>query len=232
MIPITPEIIGPGIEEEYADALAAIAGLREALGPRTLTNDTPEGRVSLEILWLEQEISRQRLPIPVDRSYAGTVYYLTGSGELNHIPNPRVPETEQALTRLYIVLQGIGLLKARHVPVVKSTIDDLTADARLHWNELTTAERAIVEDLEAQSNLLGDGGWPAYRRPGQRFGSSDTPNLDALIERYFYRIRDVETSLFDGWRPIAARKPPLPAPVPGLAPQAPPLPDNLKSQIP
>ena len=48
MIEITPAIMGPGIEEEYADALAAIADLRRALGDRQPTNDTPDGRVLLE----------------------------------------------------------------------------------------------------------------------------------------------------------------------------------------
>ena len=42
----------PGIEEEYGDALAAIADLRRALGERPLTNDTPDGRVLLEVAWV------------------------------------------------------------------------------------------------------------------------------------------------------------------------------------
>ncbi len=44
MIEITPGIIASGIEEEYADALAALADMRAALGPVTLTNSTAEGQ--------------------------------------------------------------------------------------------------------------------------------------------------------------------------------------------
>jgi hypothetical protein len=71
MIPSTPAIMGPGIEEEYADALVAIDDMRTALGSQRLTNDTPEGRVLLNIQWVEQEIRAQRLPIPVDDSFVG-----------------------------------------------------------------------------------------------------------------------------------------------------------------
>ena len=105
MIEITPTIMGPGIEEEYAHALAAIAGLRLALGARPLTNDTPDGRVLLEVAWVEQEIKRQRLPIPVDASYAGTIYYLVGSNELLSLPGgvPDAAGIKDALGRLYRV---------------------------------------------------------------------------------------------------------------------------------
>lgn len=53
MIEITPEIIGPGIEEEYADAREAIDDLRVALGPQPLTNHTSEGRVLLNVMWIK-----------------------------------------------------------------------------------------------------------------------------------------------------------------------------------
>lgn len=48
--------------------MVAIADLRGALGERPLTNDTPNGRVLLEVVWIEQEIKRQRLPIPAIRA--------------------------------------------------------------------------------------------------------------------------------------------------------------------
>ena len=43
MIAITPEIIGPGIEEEYADAMERIEVLLRILEPFPCSNDTPEG---------------------------------------------------------------------------------------------------------------------------------------------------------------------------------------------
>ncbi|MCF3948244.1 hypothetical protein [Acidiphilium iwatense] len=43
MIPITPEILGPGIEEEYADAMERIDFLSEAFKDYPASNDTPHG---------------------------------------------------------------------------------------------------------------------------------------------------------------------------------------------
>ena len=40
MIPITPEIMGPGIEEEYADAMARIDFLLDAFKNHPASNDT------------------------------------------------------------------------------------------------------------------------------------------------------------------------------------------------
>lgn len=233
MIEITPAIMGPGIEEEYADALAAIADLRRALGNRPLTNDTPDGRVLLEVAWVEQEIRRQRLPIPVDRSYAGTIYYLAGSNELLHVPGIPDPNgIESALDRLYPVLQGYGLIKQRHVPVLIAMIDDLYADAYKVWDRLGSDEQEVVEDMKAQAGILRRGEWPAYRRPQDRFFRYEAPNLNALVENFGNRTGGIAASLFEGWRPYPARKPPLAAPVSGLPIKAPPLPAELAGRLP
>ena len=53
MIEITPGMIGPGSEEEYGDALIAIADSPCALSRRLLTNDAPDERVLLEAHWIE-----------------------------------------------------------------------------------------------------------------------------------------------------------------------------------
>ena len=227
MIEITPAIMGPGIEEEYADALAAITDLRRALGERRLTNDTPDGRLLLEVAWVEQEIRRQRLSIPVARSYAGTIYYLVGSGELD-----RIPGLKGALGRLYVVLQGIGLVKPRHVPVLVSMIDDIYADARRVWEQLTHSEQATMDDIQVQADTLRKGEWPAYRQPQDQFPIFDTPNLDRLVNNFSNRGRRISSSVYDGWRPYPAQKPPLAAPVPGLVPEAAPLPHGLAGRLP
>jgi hypothetical protein len=234
MIEITPAIMGPGIEEEYADALAAIADLRRALGPRPLTNDTPDGRVLLEMAWIEQEIGRQQLPIPVDASYAGTIYYLTGSNELLSLPGG-VPDTagvKDALGRLYRVLQGIGLIKQRHVPVLIAMIDDLCTDADKVRDQLDPEEREVIDDIRAQGEILKHGEWPPYRRPQDRFFRYEAPNLNSLGLNYGNRAAGIAASLFDGWRPYPAKKPPLAAPVPGLPNKAPPLPAELEGRLP
>lgn len=227
LVEITPAILGPGIEEEYADALAAIGELRAALGARPLTNSTPDGRLLLEIAWLEQEIGRRRLPIPVDASYAGTVYYLVGSGELD-----RVPGVRPALSRLWIVLQGYGLIKPRHMPVLIDAIETLCDDIRPLRPGVPNDEQAIVQAIASWADMLRRGERPTYRPPQDRFNGLDLPVLAAEFPELSNRLRGINTALFDGWRPYRARKGPLPAPVPGLPPEAPPLPPELEGRLP
>lgn len=233
MIEITPAIMGPGIEEEYADALAATADLRRALGPRPLTNDTPDGCVLLEMAWVEQEIRRGRLPIPVDRG-AGTIYYLVGSNELLSLPGgvPDPAGVKDALGRLYLVLQGEGLIKQRHVPVLIAMIDDLCTDADKIRDQLDPEEREVIDDIRTQGEILKRGEWPPYRPPQDRFFRYEAPNLDALGLNYGNRAAGIAASLFEGWRPYPAKKPPLAAPMPGLPNKAPSLPAELEAGFP
>ena len=222
MIPITPDIIGPGIEEEYADALLAIGYIRAALGPCPMTNSRPDGRLLLNLNWIEQEINAQRLPIPVDRSFVGTVFYLVGSGELDSLPDLR-GDLEHPLARLSLVLNGTGLMKLRHLPVLVAMLDDLLEDARRCPSTLSDAARATLADLEAcRADLQRGGEWPKRRQPKDY--PRATPDLRTCIDNLSNRLFMVNAPLFDGWRPNPAKKPPLPAPVPGLPLKAPPLP--------
>ena len=227
MIEITPEIIGPGIEEEYADALEAIDDLRIALGPQPLTNHTPEGRVLLNVMWVEQEVRARRLPIPVDESFVATIYYLVGSNELGHVPG-----FEEALGRLWLVLKGYGLMKSRHVPVLVSMMDDFLADAA-PGRPLDAEATALLADIRHEADDLRRGGpWPKSRPPAEQFSVLATASLKAGVENCSNRLRAIELPLFEAWRPRPARKPPLSAPVAGLQAQAPRLPSELEGRLP
>ena len=229
MIPITPDIIGPGIEEEYADSLEAIAEIRQALKSRPLTNSTPDGRLLLNLRWIEQEIKARRLPVPVDRSFVGTVFYLVGSHELDGLPDLQGDVTGP-LERLSLVLEGVGLMKARHLPVLIALMDDLLTDAQRCPPSLPDADRGTLADIAACRDDLKLGGWPKRRRPQDY--PRNSPGLSACIENSGNRLRMINGPLFEGWRPNPARKPPLPAPVPGLPLHAPPLPKELEGRLP
>jgi hypothetical protein len=73
---MTPDIIGPGIEEEYADAMERIVFLLDAFKAYPASNDTAHGRVVYQLLWLKQELGAERLSVPVHRSWIGTVCYV------------------------------------------------------------------------------------------------------------------------------------------------------------
>ena len=227
MIEITPEIMGPGIEEEYADALAAINEIRLALGPRRLTNDTPDGRLLLNVQWVEQEIKARRLPVPPDPSYVGTILYLVGSQELGSVEGLNAP-----LSRLYLVLKGTGLMKPRHLPVLIAMMDDLLADMA-RCPSVTAPERSLINEMTSFADDLRRGGdWPKLRRPQEYFSTPVSPNLEACVDNFANRTRMIDFPLFDCWRPHLAQKPPLAAPVLGLPAKAPPLPPELEGRLP
>lgn len=221
MIEITPDIIGPGIEEEYADALAAIDDIALALGEQQLTNDTPEGRVLLNIQWVEQEIDAGRLPIPVDASFVGTIFYLVGSNELAGVPG-----FQKALGRLWLVLKGYGLIKPRHVPVLIAMVDDYVAEAAV-CPDLSPDDIALIADLRAEADRLRQGGALRRAEPGEpSYSARSSDALDDCLAKGYSRLASISASLLEGWRPRPARKPPLAAPVPGLPPEAPILPED------
>ncbi|QYE34724.1 hypothetical protein KZX46_18535 [Polymorphobacter sp. PAMC 29334] len=227
MIPITPEIMGPGIEEEYADALSAVHDMQRALGPQPLTNHTPEGRVSMEIKWVEQEIATRRLPIPVDKSYVHTIYYLVGSNELANYPG-----FQPAIVRLARVLDGDGLIKPRHLPIVVAMIEEFLDDAAKIRSNLPESDRLILADLNTIAHELQRGVMPAARRPQDTFSALASDALEQGVPNGSNRLRSINMSLFGGRRPWPARKPPLPAPVAGLPERAPPLPPALEGKMP
>lgn len=227
MIEITAGIIGPGITEEYQDALSAISDIYLALGPHELTNKTPEGRIIFDAKWVEQQIGARRLPIPLDQSWVGTIFYLVGSNELGNVPG-----FQDALGRLWLVLKGYGLMKARHLPVLISMMDDFIMDVN-RLGGLDAGAEALVADIRAQADDLRMGGvWPKSRRPSQQFTVQSTAILRDRLPNCQNRLRAIQAPLFDGWRPRPARKPPLPAPVPGLPPTAPMLTPEVEARLP
>jgi hypothetical protein len=223
MIDVTPDILGPGIDEEYADALDAIRDIRAALGKHRLTNDTPEGRLLLNVAWVEQEILARRLPIPVHRSFVETIFHLVGSNELGGVAG-----FQPALSRLWLVLKGYGLIKPRHFPVLLAMIGEFLADAGRCSGHDEDALHLLGRLREYGDFLAREGQLPPRLPPEKQFAAfSDV--LKSCPERAFSRLDSIDASLFEAWRPKAARKPALAAPVPGLPAEAPLMPPDAKS---
>jgi hypothetical protein len=213
MIEITAGILGPGIEEEYLDALDRIHRLREILAAFPPSNGTPEGRMVFQLNWFQQEIEASRLPIPLPREHRATLTYLIGAGTLDYLPgSPRL------MAELNKVLDGTGLLKQRHFPVVVAMIDDLIALTRTRVTNLTPLDRRMLAELGQIRTMFQDGSakpplkesaYPAYK---EDFGADHLMKIPGLgqmqVDLYFV--------LFSGYRPPACKKPPLPAPNPGL----------------
>jgi len=210
MILITREIIGPGIEEEYADALLRINKLFEILKPFPEDNSTPEGRLKLELAWLTQEIEDRHISFPVDRRYISTFLYVIAEGMLDTLQG--FPEVAAELHTILLH----GLVKRRHYPVVAAMIADAlslvpqsakTPEVQAALNDLEKIKTGLLE--ESISLPLRRENWPAIaqirwtKRPDMPF-----PIIQAMFAIYF--------TLFTGGRPDVCAKGPLPAPRPGL----------------
>ena len=210
MIAITPEIIGPGIEEEYADAMERIEVLLRILEPFPCSNDTPEGRLHYQVLWFRQEIEAGRLPIPLDRKYYGTLAYLVGSCTLNYLPGIATP-----MGNLTSIFDGTGMIKPRHYPVVISLIDDLLARIA-NPPELNEAELRLIDDLhniraglaEIRYKIpLSRAEYPSLYRTSQYITLKKDPS-------FLRSVFTIGEAVLSSWRPTICRKGPLAPPNP------------------
>jgi len=227
MIEITQEIIGPvdpvaSIEEEYAGALPRIAFLIEAFKDHPPSNDSPYGRMIYQLRWLDREIRARRLPIPVDRGWIATLAYLVGSGEVDD-----TKEIQTAMGELVRILQGPGLLKPRHTPVVLSLLDDLIADMHRYGDPLEPSEVELVAELSEVAEGIRSGtivppiGGGANLPPLKKrmINANRLKKLFPPLKEkddYIATRRNLTLPLFHGWCPFVAAKHPLAAPVPGL----------------
>ena len=210
MIAITPEIIGPGIEEEYADAMERIEVLLRILEPFPCSNDTPEGRLHYQMLWMRQEIEAGRLPIPLDRKYYGTLSYLIGHCTVDYLPGIVTPMEDLAT-----VIDGTGLIKPRHYPVVIALIDDLL-DRIGNPPELNEAELRLIDDLRNIRSGLAENRCkiPLIRKENPslyRNSLYTTLKKDPAFMDYFFVISE---AILSSWRPKICRKGPLAPPNP------------------
>ena len=214
-----------------------IVFLLDAFKAYPASNDTAHGRVVYQLRWLKQEIQVQRLPIPVHKSWISTLAYVVGSCEVDD-----TPEIARALGELVRILKGPGLLKPRHFPVIAAQIDDLVTDLHHFGDPLTLEEVQLIADLEETATNIRLGkiipplSVPRGIHP-LRLALMSAANLKPREPdpHEFWQQSDwLQLSLFSGWRPYPARKPPLPAPNPGLTPEAPDFTlvrDLVKTQV-
>ncbi|GAA5263975.1 hypothetical protein ACOSOMT5_P0395 [Acidiphilium sp. MT5] len=232
MIEITQAMIGPAdpvasIEEEYAQALPRVRFLLEAFRGHDPSNNTAHGRMVYQLRWLERELVARRVPIPLDRRWIGTLCYLVGSGEVDD--SKEIATSMGELTR---ILQGPGLLKPRHTPVVLSMLDDLIAAMRRYGDPLLLSEQELVEELSAVAAGMRAGAIIPPIGGGMNLPPLKKKMLEAKRfkgvfpahpspENYLQVFFNLSKPLFGGWCPYPAKKPPLSAPVPGLDPSPP-----------
>jgi hypothetical protein len=226
MIPITPDIIGPGIEEEYADALERIDFLYNRFKQYPESNDTPQGRLLLSIGWFKREITGQHLPIPVDKSHRHTIAYMYTNGDLGGPEQGNTDDVDVALGELLMVLDGDGLIKKRHYPVLIAQIHEYLQLVNQHvpeQNRSDTEKRALAEMKSVMEKLKKQEiSLPQKKTDYPYFGKF--ANLSDILDKHsknnWLYLRDIYSEVFESYRPTEGKKPPLPAPHPRLTQRA------------
>jgi hypothetical protein len=214
MIPITPDILGPGIEEEYADALPRLDRILEILGDAKPGNDTFEARVVANCQWLRRMILERTMPIPLDRSYWGTLGYVMGDMTFAAVN----PELDQKIYEVVVVVKGNGLLKPRHYPVAVALIRDLIDVMNRDLHPLSADEAAAAHEL---GDMIR---WIEHHNAQLPLDRQAFPNVAKLGKNPKFgtatdvraALRDMSDVIFAGGRPLECLKGPLAAPVPGL----------------
>ncbi len=216
MIPITPEIIGPGIEEDYRDALVRIEKMLQLMKDTDYGNDTCDGRVKFELSWLRQEILAGRLPLPAEHSWVATISYSHADGGQQEFPGFFVLCEE-----LLIVLRE-GLVKPRHYPVVAAMIEDILPNLVQFEKppficdpqgvEMPVDPAMLQNELSSLSNILID------RSTGLPLSGDQWPAIQLLGRLRGYSMEFTQKLMQLGWvvnsgvRPLPCLKGPLPAP--------------------
>ncbi|MCQ8279492.1 hypothetical protein NFI95_13685 [Acetobacteraceae bacterium KSS8] len=225
MIPVTPEMVRAGdIDEEYDDLKPRIAFLLNLWKAHAPRNDDPYGRMVYFLLWLRQEVEARRIPIPLDRSYLGTIKYLTGSGEVRDSD-----DVSRAMGEIIEILEGRGLIKKRHYPLLVSLMDDFIAKVRNNRPGLEQTDSFFREYCEIRDQIAAGALKPPLEPTSEqnRFDFASGKSLASVLPGesapdYQLEVELIRTVLpLTGSRPYQARKPPMPAPNPGLATTAP-----------
>jgi hypothetical protein len=219
MIPITPDILGPGIEEEYADALPRLDRILEILHDVKPGNDTFEARVVANCQWLRRMILERTMPIPLDRSYWGTLGYVMGDMTFAAVN----PELDQKIYEVVSIVKGDGLLKPRHYPVAVALVRDLIDAMNGDLQPLSADEAAATHEL---GDVIR---WIEYHGAQLPLDEKTFPNIGKLRKNPKFgsatnvraRLHDMSRVVFRGEKPIECLKGSLAAPVSGL-PKTPP----------
>lgn len=225
MIPITPEMINAGdIDEEYADLIPRITFLLNQWHDKPASNDAPYGRMVYFLLWLRQEVQARRIPIPLDGSYLGTIKYLTGSGDVRDSD-----EVGRTMGDIIQVLQGRGLIKPRHYPLLLSMMDDFIAEVHKHRPGLEHTDPFFREYCMWRNGIVNGTFHPPIEPTAERnrfYQASGRTLADVLpgeTEPNYELGLAMDRTIYPliGHRPYQTYKPPMPAPVPGLDRMAP-----------
>lgn len=208
------------LQENYDDLLRYIGLTLAALPDVKPGNDTAEGRLVFLCLWLRQEIQARRLPVPLDESYFG---------DLGHI----IVETDEPVRTYAFQIQGIlrghGLIQPRQYEDLADYLDAFIAETLKFQGEnpMSTDEKNYISELQNISTGLRTHMMhlPIDEKSFPMLGLSRFLRKWNESDKYWgSRSIAIAFAVYNAYFVKSLKKPPQPAPVPGLRPKALPAP--------
>jgi hypothetical protein len=208
----------PNTEEQRLDVIDTCRHLLDGiLKPFAQTDDTPEGRMIIQLKWLTERAANHDLALPVDRGMLATLLYVYTNGELcNLATSPKeVHDTaERYLNRLIALTEEAQLLlKPTYYPYAIRMIDALS-NLLLHApRPLNLYEQGLIGELAVLKRLLSDGKiepplmsyLPAYPNFRKVYRLKESTLDDIRDGKYL--CETVANLLFEGIRPDTWRTP-------------------------
>jgi len=134
------------VEEQYQDIINIVDYLLPLLEPYEFDNSTAAGRLRGELMWLKQEITNKKFPVPGTRDMVGTLGYLA----FNYSLPDALPNLRQPLRAIISLVTCRGLIKPRHYPRIIELIEDtITKGERVleTYKRMSLAEKDNIEGL-------------------------------------------------------------------------------------
>lgn len=164
------------------------------------SNDTPEGRMISQLKWLKQEAVGERLALPVDPEYTGTLGHV--SVEHKSIMAKATPKWEIYHYRLLNLVKGRLLAKPEHnntvYPLLSYLLTNIPKKDKLYRPKLVELEALILSNTN-QYPINSDIFHPTltidiYESTEIKAFPEGIQTMEMISEYCFEGVRDLENS--------------------------------------
>ncbi|WP_369985194.1 hypothetical protein [Thalassolituus sp.] len=173
-------------------------------------DDTPEGRMKAQVIWLKERAENNDLTLPVDKEMLSTIRYIYTDGTLSfHATSPEnaYKEIEVPMQRIISIAKNAKLLfKREYVKYACRYIDKLISLLKNAERKLTTDEDNLIHELEEIKDGLEEGsiipplGNPKNIYPSYLAVDRYNPTISDLPDGKFL-IKTISAIVFNGVRP-------------------------------
>jgi len=195
-------------DEIYNDINSNCDILLGILKDKERTNDTPEGRMIFQCLWLKEQIIAKKLPLPVTE-HVNTLKHVAAENLLEHLASNEHDYWNEIgiyLYRLLFLVDGKPLIKPSYYFPASNLIDGLINLLEQSPRALDDYEQGLTSELQKMKERLFNN----EMEPPLGSSLPDYPNFNKVnryqptiedIHNGKYLIKTVANLIFNGVRP-------------------------------